>query len=313
MTFETTLAIAGPLRTPKQMLADQEYGGHSSIHDDEMAEKLGFQAGPIEGPTHFSQFAPLLLDIFGASFFERGCISAHYLNMVVEGEQVRAFAQKPKSENDTVKLWAEKADGTPVLEASASLGPDYGQSLLEARMENLRPAGQLVILQDLHVGMTGAKDEHVRMDPDQNMGALYPFSLAQKLEAITEASPWYSDGRSNPWGKPIIPLEMISVLAEYSSNDAEFPVKGPAVGLFADQEIRLINGPLFVGEDYIIRREIAALSQSRRTESYWVRSRIFDSTGQTQIAEMLLNHATLKQSYEGYDEELKALTSDKAT
>ena len=99
-----------------------------------------------------------------------------------------------------------------------------------------------------------------------------------------------------------IPLEMISVLAEYSSRQAAFPVKGPAVGLFADQEIRLIDGPLFVGEDYIIRREIAALAESRRTESYWVRTRIFDSSGKKQVAEMLLNHATLKHSYAGYAE-----------
>jgi hypothetical protein len=93
---------------------------------------------------------------------------------------------------------------------------------------------------------------------------------------------------------------MISVLAEYSSHQAKFPVKGPAVGLFADQEIRLIDGPLFVGEDYVLRREIAALAQSKRTESYWVRTRIFDASGQKQVAEMLLNHATLKQSYAGY-------------
>ncbi len=42
------------------MLADQSYGGHNSIHDDAMAETLGFRAGPIEGPTHFSLFPPLL-------------------------------------------------------------------------------------------------------------------------------------------------------------------------------------------------------------------------------------------------------------
>jgi TonB family protein len=97
------------------------------------------------------------------------------------------------------------------------------------------------------------------MDADQHMGALYPFSLNDKLKVITETSPWYSDASGSPWGRPIIPFEMISVLAEYSSGTARFPVKGPAVGLFADQEIRLIKGPLFVGEDYIIRREIAAL------------------------------------------------------
>ena len=68
----------------------------------------------------------------------------------------------------------------------------------------------------------------------------------------------------------------------------------------------MIDGPLFVGEDYLLRREIAALSDSRRTESYWVRTRIFDASGKRQVAEMLLNHASLKHSYAGYDEALRA-------
>ena len=300
MSFDTPLAIAGPLRHPRQMLGDQEYGGHASIHDDAMAEKLGFRAGPIEGPTHFSLFPPLLEKIWGRAWHEQGCISSHYLNMVVEGEAVRAFAEIPAEGATMTRVWAEKADGTPVLEASASLGRDAGPTLLEQRMAGLRPPGKLLILEDLKVGMTGARDEVVRMDPDQHMGALYPFSLNEKLAAITETSPWYSDAAASPWGRAIIPLEMISVLAEYSSRQAEFPVKGPAVGLFADQEIRLIDGPLFVGEDYVLRREIVALAESKRTESYWVRTRIFDSAGTRQVAEMLLNHATLKHSYAGY-------------
>lgn len=298
MTFDTPLSLVGPLRKPRQMLGDQEYGGHASIHDDKMAEKLGFRAGPIEGPTHFSLFPPLLEKIWGKAWFEQGCISSHYLNMVVEGEEVRAFAEIPADGAKFTRVWAEKADGTPVLEASASLGPDAGPTLLEQRMAALRPPGKLLILEDLHVGMTGAADERVRMDPDQHMGNLYPFSLNQKLAAITETSDWYS--KASPWGRPIIPLEMISVLAEYSSHQAKFPVNGPAVGLFADQEIRLIDGPLFVGEEYVLRREIAALAESKRTESYWVRTRIFDASGQKQVAEMLLNHATLKNSYAGY-------------
>ena len=53
-----------------------------------------------------------------------------------------------------------------------------------------------MILRDVHVGMR-TKRITVRMDADQHMGALYPFSLAQKLQAITEPSPWYSSrGRS---------------------------------------------------------------------------------------------------------------------
>ena len=306
MSFDTPLYLCGPLREPKQMLADQEYSGHTSIHDDSMAEKLGFRAGPIEGPTHFSQFTPLLAEIWGQAWFERGCFSAHFQNMVVEGEQVRAFVERPASGATRVRAWAEKADGTPVLEASASLGPDDGDSLLDQRMAKLRAPEKLVILSDLHVGMTGAEDEAVRMDADQQMGNLYPFSLNQKLERITENSLWYSDASATPWGRAIIPLEMVSVLAEYSSELADFPVKQPVIGLFADQEIRMIDGPLFVGEDYLIRREITALSESKRTESYWVRTRIYDASGETLKAEMLLNHATLKHSYANYEAEASA-------
>jgi hypothetical protein len=302
MSFDTPLTLSGPLRRPHQMLADQEYGGHTSIHDDAMAAKLGFRAGPIEGPTHFSQFVPLLAHVWGQAWFERGCFSAHYQNMVIEGEEVRAHVTWPSGSATRTAAWAQKADGTPVLEASASLGPEHGQTLLEQRMAQLRAPEKLVILADLRVGMKGAEDEHVRMDLDQHMGALYPFSLKQKLERITENSRWYSDPSSTPWGRALIPLEMVSVLAEYSNPKARFPVKGPVVGLFAGQEIRMIDGPLFVGEDYLIRREIVALSESKRTESYWVKTRIYDAAGSHLKAEVLLNHATMKSSYAGYEE-----------
>jgi acyl dehydratase len=303
MSFDTPLVLSGPARRPRQMLGDQSYGGHASIHDDSMAEKLGFRAGPIEGPTHFSMYGPLLVRLWGQAWFERGCLSAHYQNMVVEGEEVRAFAEMPAEGATRTRVWIEKLDGTPVQEASASLGPDHGTTLLEARMAKLRPPERLVILADLQVGMKGAEEERVRMEADQNMGALYPFSLNEKLAAITEPSPWYSDAAASPWGRPIIPTEMVSVLAQYSSDKARWPVKGPAVGLFADQEIRMIKGPLFVGEEYVLRREVVALSESGRTESMWVRTRIYDRTGTEQVAEMLLNSATLKASYAPYEEE----------
>ena len=138
MSFDTPLFLCGPVREPQQMLQEQEYSGHTSIHDDSMAEKLGFKAGPIEGPTHFSQFVPLLAEVFGQTWFERGCFSAHFQNMVVEGEQVRAFVELPKPGATRLRCWAEKADGTPVLEASASIGPGDAPTLLDERMARLR-------------------------------------------------------------------------------------------------------------------------------------------------------------------------------
>ena len=69
--------IYGEFRKPRQMLGTQEYDGHLSIHDDKMAGDLGFSGAPIEGPTHFSQFVPLLHKIYGDEWFVKGCISAH--------------------------------------------------------------------------------------------------------------------------------------------------------------------------------------------------------------------------------------------
>lgn len=77
--------------------------------------------------------------------------------------------------------------------------------------------------------------------PRRRPGDLYPFSLRQKPAVITENSHYYS-GADNPWRRAIIPMEMLSVLFQYRSKDDPLPAKGPAVGLFADQEIRLVKG-----------------------------------------------------------------------
>ena len=43
--------LISEFRKPRQMLGDGEYDGHLSIHDDKMAEDLGFPIAPIEGPA----------------------------------------------------------------------------------------------------------------------------------------------------------------------------------------------------------------------------------------------------------------------
>ncbi len=311
--FETPIekkdnVLCGPFRAPRQMLAEQEYDNHTSIHDDQTAQKLGFKGGAIEGPTHFSQFVPLCVATWGERWLEQGCLSAHYRNPCFEGEKVRAFMNEPKNGATHAEIWMEREDGAEILRGTASVGLDNPPTALEERLSNLETPGILVILRDIEVGMKTSRQK-VRMDADQNMGALYPFSLAAKLKMITEPSPWYSaeGAETSPWKRPIIPVEMISVLLNYSKDAAALPVRGPVVGLFADQEIRLIKGPLFVGENYEIDREVVALSGSRRTESMWVRTRVYLPGSDEVLATMLLNSASLKDSYAEYESELKAL------
>jgi hypothetical protein len=289
--------LAGPWRKPVNMLLEQSYDNHLSLHDDAMAQKLGFKAGPIEGPTHYSQFVPLAEAIWGERFLREGCLSVHYRNMVMEGEEVRAFVEREPGE-DHAKIWATKRDGTEVLKGTASVGPQSPPTALDLRLGELQPLEQPVILHALKVGQRTQRTK-VRMEADQHMGDLYPFSLNQKLAKITEPSPWYS-GADNPFGRPIVPWEMVSVLLQYVARQDGLKVRGPAVGLFADQEIRMIDGPLVVGEDYEIEREIVALSGSRRTESYWTRTFVCRPGETKVIATMLLNQATLKESYAPY-------------
>jgi hypothetical protein len=294
--------INGPFRRPLQMLAEQEYGGHKSIHDDDQAQELGFSGAPIEGPTHFSQFDPLLHRVWGDAWYEAGCISAHFKTMVVEGEEVQAFAEVPADGARITRVWATKKTGEPVLEGTASLGPDHPESHLDVLLASRPTPEQLVLLEHVSIGDKSPGPDDVHMHFDQHLGHGYPFTLAQKLEKITEPCKYYSASGNSPWEGPIIPTEMISPLVSYSSSGLTGP-KGPSIGLFADLEIRLLKGPLLVGRDYLLEREVVGLGESKRTESMWIRTCIRDAHSGELVATTLLNSATLKNSYEAYEEE----------
>ncbi|MCW1384470.1 hypothetical protein OLX02_16735 [Novosphingobium sp. KCTC 2891] len=289
--------LAGPWRSPRQMLSEQSYDGHASIHDDATAQKLGFKGGTIEGPTHFTQFEPLAYELWGERWFREGCISVHFRAPVFEGEQVRALIVTDPATPDRAAVRMEREDGTEILVGSIEVGRDNGPTALEARLAGLSRLADPVILRDVHVGMVSPRIP-VRMAADDHMGQYYPFTLAQKRLRMTEPSPRFETA---------IPLEMISVLIQHKAGEDRFAVRGPHVGLFADQEIRLIDGPLEVGADYEIEREIVGLSGSRRTESMWVKSRVYRPGSTAAVAEMLLNSAIMKESYPLYAEQHAAL------
>ncbi len=290
--FETEVTITGPTRSPAQMLADQTYDGHTSVHDEETAASLGLRGAPIEGPTHFSQFDPLAALVWGDRWFETGCISAHFQTMVVEGEQVTA-SLTPTGDG-RARISAVKPDGSVVLSGTASVGPDHGTTELDARLAKASGEGPFRILDRLELGMR--TDAGVQtMTADDPNGHLYPFSLAQKLSRITEPHPWYAG--PSPWGGAIVPFEMVSVLAFKRSS--AFPVRTPSVGLFLDLEVRLHAGPVLVGEPHHVVHELVGLGQSRRTESYWTRTTLTSPSTGDVVATVLLHQGVFKDSYAG--------------
>jgi len=299
--FDTPITVSGPLRSPAQLLGEQSYDGHASVHDGDTAASLGLTGAPIEAPTHFSQFDPLAVALWGTEWFEQGCISSHFQTMVVEGEEVQASMTTtgPRA----ARIEAHLTDGRPVLAGTASVGPDHPETELEARLNRLGDPGELFIVDQLHVGMRQRQERPVSITHAERNGALYPFSLAEKLECITERHDWYTPegADSSPWGRAVVPTEMISVLVHKAGPD--LPVRRPSLGLFLDLEVRLISGPVFVDQAYVVEHEIVGLGQSRRTESYWTRSTVTDAERGVVAARVLLHSGVFKESYPEYPRE----------
>ena len=285
------------MRGPVQMLAEQTYDDHLSVHDEATATSLGLSGAPIEGPTHFSQFDPIALELWGQQWFETGCISSHFSTMVVEGQQVRASATTTSDHAATIT--AMRDDGETVLTGSLSVSP-HPTTALEERMANRRDPGELFIVDQLFEGMVSAAPQDTTMDLGTGNGPLYPFSLQQKLNGITERTSWY-DSADNPWGRPIVPMEMLSVLANKVGE--RWPVRQPSLGLFLDLEVRLEGTPVFVDETYVVERKIVGLSASRRVESYWTRSTLTEKESGRHAATVLLHSGVFKDSYPEYPKE----------
>lgn len=305
LAAETPMVITGPYRRPVQMLADQTYSGHKSVHDEESAAKLGLAGAPIEGPTHFSQFEPLAAAMWGERWFTNGCMSAHFQNMVIEGEEVQAQIAIPQLGAHAGQIDARKADGTSVLTVTISVGPDHGPTDLDRRLAvaQSREVGSLYVIDQVTVGLRGPNDDVACIELDTHLGNLYPFTLREKLASITELLSWQEDGANTPWGAPVVPFEMLSVLTSSFSTKSGIRVRQPSVGLFIDLEVRMLNGPVLVGHPYRVGWEIVALGASKRTESYWTRFTLYDADPgrvNVPVAEVLLHQGVFTASYPGY-------------
>ncbi len=91
---------------------------------------------------------------------------------------------------------------------------------------------------------------------------------------------------------------MISVIAHRSN--AHFPVRGPAIGLFIDLEVRFVDGPVFVGQPYRVEHTLVGLGQTKRVESYWTETTITDADTGVHAATVLLHQGVFKASFADY-------------
>ena len=279
--------IIGPVRSPRNLAATIV----GSIHDDATATALGFRGGTVAGSIHMDQFPPLLLEAFGERWFETGGLSLYFRHATTDGEPVQALLEKPeRGEPDAqVRAWATTAGDTLVAEGTASVGNPAAPSALHSR--DLRPAepGDLRILSAMKPGDV-LGDYRLTVNAERQYSAIRQGAMTEPLDCYTEAS---------PWGGPVAsPSAVVGLLYTRLLADAK-EAMGPHVGLFGAIEVRFRRGPVFLDRSYRVMGEVAALSQTPKTEVLWFDSRALDDDGSV-IAQMRMMLRQMKQSSPRY-------------
>jgi hypothetical protein len=279
----TSDVITGPVRRPRNLAAHIV----GSIHDDDTAAALGFRGGTVAGSVHLDQFPPLLLQAFGQQWFETGSLSLYFRHATTDGEAVQAFVERPPTgaHDPQVRAWMTTPAGEIVAEGTAAVGNPRVPSALHER--DLRPAdpAELRILKTLKPG-------DVLGDLRAAVNGARQRSIIEQ-DAMTEPLDWYSG--TSPWGGPIASLSgVVGLLYTHLLTEAK-EAMGEHVGLFGAIEIRFRGGPVFLDCDYRVTGEVAAVSQTPKTEVLWFDSRALDDRDEP-VAQMRMMLRQMKQS-----------------
>jgi hypothetical protein len=282
--------ITGPVRRPRNMAAHLT----GSIHDDATATALGFRGGTVAGSVHLDQFPPLLIQAFGQRWFQTGSLSLYFRHATTDGEPVQAFIERPPTGDRDVQVraWAMTGGGTLVAEGTAAVGNPQAPSALRER--DLRPAdpAELRILKALRPGDV-LGDLRVTVNSERQQSII-------RQGAMTEPLDWYTG--SSPWGGPIAsPSGVVGLLYTRLLADTK-EAMGEHVGLFGAIEIRFRAGPVFLEREYRVTGEVAAVSQTPKTEVLWFDSRALDDRAEP-VAEMRMMLRQMKQSSPLYHEQ----------
>ena len=277
-------AITGEWRRPVNTAAHQKGG----IHDDDTATDLGFRGGTVAGAIHMEQFPPLLLEMFGADFWQTGTLSMYFRSATVDREPVRCLTTEPKRVGNIrrTNVWMEKEDGTIVASGTASCGGHDEKSELRRKLESIRPISELRILKNLKVG---ARCEDQRCFVEDSF-------LDAQLGVITEPLSCYKT--SNEFSGRVLPVTQVVRAFDPPEVALITEVEPPFVGLYGAIEIEFINGPVLAETEYKGSGEIVGLSDSPQTEILWRDSILMTDKP---IARMLKMDRLMKNSSPRWD------------
>lgn len=274
--------FVGPVREGRN-----PHGGHErSMHTNEMAQKMGFRSGVVAGSIHMDQFAPLLVKAYGTQWFERGNLSTYFRYATEDAEEVQAFMRRPAPEafGKPVELWMDTAaEGTRVLDGTASLGPRTGKTALDLQREKYSGGGDVRILRKFHVGQETARSK-----------AGYSLEANKKWQAVT-SSPmvWYED--ASPWGGPILgPFATVQLVLPGAS--ALQPTIGESARIYGAIELDFLKGPLFADREYEMKSRILAQGETPKSEYQWYEAFLYEPKSEVALVRVVTMMRFMKQS-----------------
>lgn len=282
-----TLLTSG-IRTPRNLSADSK----GSIHDDATATTLGFRGGTVAGDIHLDQFAGVLIEAFGNSWFETGSLSMYFMHATSDQEPVEAFLDVPGSSlpvrNAQVVARMTTPDEIVVAEGTASCGDVAAPSALNARDRRGVDPSSLRMLKHVEIGES--LDQQIRRAPLKQQHQRYEQGI------MTAPLDWYVE--NSPWGGSICsPLTMCQLLVAGVTRSIE-ETCGDFVGMYGAIEIRHLNGPLFLDREYVITGRVLDVSETPKTEVLWYTTEARESGHESSppIASVTMMTRLLKES-----------------
>lgn len=263
--------IYGGWRAPENLWRNLK----TSIHDDATAKKVGMRGGTIPGTIHLSLFAPLMLEIFGDRWFEKGSLSMYYTFATTDKEEVRAVVKIPPEGADDFQVEArvEMPSGKVIATGTVAVGEPKELSYLQALELKSSNPEDLRILKGMKVGDDFISREVLINQEDANKG----------LKTITDHLDYYM-GKS-PWGNSI--LSPTAIFGTMSLNSETLDIaRNQAVPFYGATEIRNINGPVMVDIPYEASGKVACAGASRKTEYYWIDAILKEKESGKMIASM---------------------------
>ena len=274
--FDTQITLTGPWRGPgPDARRSSPTTGTPSVHDGDTAASLGLIGAPDRGADPLQPVRPAGRRAVGRVVVGAGL---HQQPLPDDGRRGRAGAGVGDDDQRRrlASIEAHKADGTPVLGGTISLGPDHprdrargpaGGAGRPGRAVHHRPArgrhGALRRRSSRRSRSTRATDRRTRSRSPRRR----PRSPSRARGTRPTARP------SNPWGQ--VDRAVRDAQRADQQVGSRLPGAGPGrSGCSSTSRCGWSTARCSSTSDYELHREVVGLSQSQRTESYWTETTV---------------------------------------